>query len=64
MQVSNVRNLLAQLNSVFEVGKLWETHYSTRRYSAVLFARPDTQFSCPFPAHLLEELQVRSILAR
>lgn len=58
MQVSNVRNLLAQLNSVYEAGKLWEKHYIERKYSAVMFARPDVQFSCPFPAHLLQVLQV------
>lgn len=60
MQVSNVRNLLAQLNSVLQVGKLWERKHSERKYSAVLFARPDVNFTCPFPADMLENLQVRT----
>eukprot|EP00892_Ulva_mutabilis_P012524 jgi/Ulvmu1/9644/UM054_0076.1 len=63
MQHSNVRNLLAQLNSVYEAGRLWEAHYADRLYKAVIFARPDVKFTCPFPATLLDNLQEDSIYA-
>lgn len=60
IQRSNVRNMLAQLNSVYEVGKLWEKHHPTRQYTAVLFARPDVRFACPFPTSILDNIQVRT----
>lgn len=62
MQASNVRNLLSQLNSIYEVGKLWEAHYAERRYEAIIFARPDVKFTCPFPATLLDRMQVCSAI--
>ena len=52
--------MLAQLNSVHEVGKLWEKHHAERQYTAVLFARPDVKFACPFPASIIHNIQVSS----
>jgi hypothetical protein len=58
-QVNNVRNLLAQLNSVYEVGQLWEHKHTQRAYHAVLFARPDVKYTCKFPAQMLADIRVR-----
>jgi hypothetical protein len=58
MQAANVRNLFAQLNSIYEVGSLWEEYQATRKYHAVIFARPDVEYVCEFPAQMLKSLQV------
>lgn len=60
IQRSNVQNMLAQLNSVYEVGRLWERHHAERQYSAVIYARPDVNFTCPFPAVMIDNIKVKT----
>jgi hypothetical protein len=61
MQRTNTRNWICQLNSVSEVSKLWERHYSRHRddYAAVAFMRPDVYYFDPFPVEVISYLMVR-----
>ena len=60
-QEKNVKNLLCQLNSLKEVGQLWQTQFDTgsEEYAAVAFMRPDVLYRDPFPVHVIERLKVR-----
>lgn len=60
VQAQNVDNMSCQLKSVEEVGKLWEAHYlqHPEEYAAVVFMRPDVQYQCDFPVHLIPDLKV------
>ena len=62
-QQKNLRNLLCQLNSLKEVGKLWRQQFEANpnEYKAVVFMRPDVLYRDPFPTHLLPKLKVRTL---
>lgn len=55
---SIMQNLLCQLNSIREVNELWKAAHAHAPYEAVIFARPDVLFNCPFPVQFLTDLQV------
>lgn len=61
----NVDNMSCQLKSVEEVGKLWEAHYlkHPEEYAGVVFMRPDVQYQCDFPVHVIPDLKVCSWLS-
>lgn len=63
-QQKNLRNLLCQLNSLKEVGNLWQQQFEANpnEYKAVAFMRPDVLYRDPFPTHLLPKLKVRTLL--
>lgn len=52
-------NLLCQLNSVYEVSRLWQKQHALTPYHAVIYARPDVIYNCRFPVHFLDHIQVR-----
>jgi hypothetical protein len=55
---SIAQNLLCQLNSVYEVSLLWQKHHKVTPYHAVMYARPDVVFNCPFPTQFIDRLEV------
>lgn len=59
-QRKNLRNLVCQLNSLKQVGKLWQAEFDAHReeYAAVAFMRPDVLYRDPFPVHLIRSLKV------
>ena len=63
-QEKNVKNLLCQLNSLKEVGELWQAQFNAHsdEYAAVAFMRPDVLYRDPFPVHLIDRLKVRYTL--
>ena len=54
-----VDNLFCQLNSIAEVNELWYEAHQKTPFHAVMFARPDVLFNCPFDASYLDTLHVR-----
>jgi hypothetical protein len=60
-QKKNLRNLLCQLNSLKEVGDLWQAHWMSHpdEYAAVAYVRPDVLYRDPFPVKVIETLQAR-----
>jgi hypothetical protein len=58
-QSTTIDNLACQLNSVVEVSNIWEAHYAQHpeEYAAVAFMRPDVQYQCDFPVHLVPTIQ-------
>lgn len=55
----NLVNLMCQLNSLNEVSHLWRRHHATRRYAAVIYARPDVLYNCPYDTRLVDNIEVR-----
>jgi hypothetical protein len=60
MQQKNLRNLICQLNSLKEVGQLWQAHFESHadEYAAIAFMRPDVVYRDPFPVNLISRLKV------
>lgn len=61
-QAKSIDNLACQLKSVEEVGNLWEMDYVNHKdeYAAVAYIRPDVQYQCDFPVHLVPRVKVCS----
>lgn len=60
-RMNNMVNLMCQLNSVREVGKLWHSPDALRQYRAVIYARPDVLYNCPFPTRLIDRIEEGSL---
>ena len=58
----NSENWLCQLESINQVGRLWEKHYNKGMddYAIVAFLRPDVLYYDPFPVSLIPQVKVWS----
>lgn len=54
----SLSNHLNQLRSLSEVAYLWRGAHAERNYTAVIYARPDVLFNCPFPVEHLLNIKV------
>lgn len=64
-QTKNTKNMVCQLKSVEEVGKLWGAHFATHKdeYAAVAFVRPDVMYGSPFPTQIIPKLEVSILIS-
>lgn len=54
----NLTNFFCQLGSISRVARLWQREHTVKRYKAVIYARPDVLYTCPFPVEKIHYIQV------